>query len=213
MKSPYVNVWNELHRQYAVTNKPEYDDWLEEFWPLISNIETEIIDLGCGASANNTLFLLEKGKKVISCDVAEEALKVVNRINGSRTLLFDMMDRFPFEDNHSNLVIADLSLHYFREKDLRRIVSEIKRVLKTDGYLLFRVNSVNCKECRKLLEENKEQIEPKLFFTKNMEKRFFDREDIENYFSDFKILSINEEGMSRYKSDKIVWKCAVKNRK
>ena len=71
--------------------------------------------------------MLEKGKKVISCDFAEEALNVVKTIKGSKTLLFDMLETFPFEDNSTDLVIADLSLHYFKEKDTNRIISEIKK--------------------------------------------------------------------------------------
>jgi hypothetical protein len=40
-------------------------------------------------------------------------------------------------------MIADLSLHYFSWDETKKIVNEIKRVLKEDGFLLVRVNSVN----------------------------------------------------------------------
>lgn len=48
----------------------------------------------------------------------------------------------PFENNFTDLIICDLSLHYFREKTTFEILEEIKRVLKPDGILLFKVNSV-----------------------------------------------------------------------
>ena len=51
-----------------------------------------------------------------------------------------MLNEFPFEDNSTDLVIADLSLHYFKEKDTNRIISEIKRILKLNGYLFFIAN-------------------------------------------------------------------------
>lgn len=206
--NPYQNVWNNLHKKYAKTNQPKYDDWLDEFEPIISKINTEIIDLGCGVTGNNTLYLLEKGKKVISCDFAIEALKEIDKIKGSKTVLFDMLENFPFEDNSADLIIADLCLHYFKEADTKKIINEIKRILKPGGYLLFRINSTNSAEYKKLTKN--EEIEPNLFFTKNMEKRFFDQADIKMFFKDFDFICLREESMSRYSSDKIVWKCAAK---
>ena len=200
-----------MHKNFAPNNKPKYDDWLDEFESIISNIETEIIDLGCGVTGNNTLYLLEKGKEVISCDFAEEALNVVKNIKGSKTLMFDMLDVFPFEDNSTDLVIADLSLHYFKEKDTNRIISEIKRILKPNGYLFFRLNSTNSTEYKKIIENGEKEIESNLFFSKNMEKRFFNEKDINKFFKDFKMICLREENMTRWSRNKIIWKCAVQN--
>ena len=213
MKNSYVDIWNDLHKDFAKNNKPKYDEWLDEFESIISNVETEIVDLGCGVTGNNTLYLLEKGKKVVSCDFAEEALNVVKTIKGSKTLKFDMLDEFPFEDNSTDLVIADLSLHYFKEKDTNRIISEIKRILKPNGYLFFRLNSTNSTEYKKIIENGEKEVELNLFFSKNMEKRFFDEKDINKFFKDFKIICLREENMARWCPDKIIWKCAAQNLK
>lgn len=211
MKNSYVDIWNDLHKNFALNNKPKYDEWLEEFESIIANVETEIVDLGCGVTGNNTLYLLEKGKKVISCDFAEEALKVIKNIKGSKTLLFDMREEFPFEDNSTDLVIADLSLHYFKEKDTNRIISEIKRILKPNGYLFFRLNSTNSIEYKKIMESGEKEIEPFLFFGNNMEKRFFNEKDINKFFEGFKMICMREENMARWCTDKIIWKCAAQN--
>lgn len=211
MGNSYVDVWNNLHKKFVQNNGSKYDNWLDEFESIIMNVETEIIDLGCGVIGNVTLYLLEKGKKVISCDFAEEALNAIKMIKDSKTLKFDMLDEFPFEDNSTNLVIADLSLHYFREKDTIRIISEIKRILRPNGYLLFRLNSTNSTEYKKIIENSEKEIEQHLFFYQNMEKRFFDRNDINKFFRDFKIICMREENMTRWCSDKIIWKCAVQN--
>ena len=48
-----------------------------------------------------------------------------------------------FEDESIEVIIADLSLHYFNDETTKNIVKEIKRVLKCNGYLIARVNSVN----------------------------------------------------------------------
>ena len=214
MKESYVEVWNKLHKDFSAKNIVKYDDWLEEFDDIINNVTTDIIDLGCGVTGNNTLYLLEKGKSVISCDFAKEALDVVGKIKGSKTLCFDMLDKFPFQDNSSELVIADLSLHYFRKDDTYRIIDEIKRVLKPNGYLILRLNSVNSTEYKKLSNDNNiEKIEENLFFANNMEKRFFDKQSIDEFFNGLTPICVREENMSRYNPDKIVWKLAFQNLK
>lgn len=43
-----------------------------------------------------------------------------------------------------------------------------------------------------------------------MLKRFFCEDDIKFYFNDFDIISLREENMSRWTSDKIVWNGLVR---
>lgn len=207
IKKSYVDVWNDLHKDFARNNKFKFDGWLEKFETIISNIKTKIIDLGCGVTGNNTIYLLKKGKKVISCDFAIEALNEIKKIKGSKILQFDMLDKFPFENNTTDLIIADLSLHYFKEEDTKRIISEIRRILNTNGYLFLRLNSTNSTEYKKIIEAGVMEIEHNLFFSNNMEKRFFDKKDIKKYFNSFKNIYLNEENMTRWCDDKIVWVC------
>ena len=102
-------------------------------------------------------------------------------------------------------------LHYFRERTTFEVLEEIKRVLKPDGILLFRVNSV--KDVNHGAGEGKE-IEPHLYETSDGRyKRFFNQEDIERFFEDWEALFIHEEIMGRYKKEKVLWRCAMKVRK
>lgn len=212
MNNNFVDVWNELHRDFSKKDFVKYDDWLDQFKDIIDYVDAPIIDLGCGVTGNNTIYLLEKGKNVISCDFAVEALNVIDKIKGSKTLCFDMLNKFPFDDNYTSMIVADLSLHYFRKEDTIKILKEISRVLKKDGCLFFRLNSTNSTEYKNLIENNVEQIEENLFFSKGMLKRFFCEEDIKFYFKDFDIISLNEENMSRWSTDKIVWKGLVRKK-
>ncbi|OOM76109.1 hypothetical protein CLPUN_28330 [Clostridium puniceum] len=41
------------------------------------------------------------------------------------------------------MILADLSLHYFDNRTTKNIVKEIRRVLKPEGCLIGRVNSIN----------------------------------------------------------------------
>ena len=205
MSDNYAEIWNKLHKSFIANARVQYDAWLDEFEGIIEAVTTDIIDLGCGVTGNNTFYLLDKGKGVISCDFAEEALKVIAEHEGTKTKLFNMLDKFPFEDNVAEVVIADLSLHYFRKEDTERIISEIKRVLKPNGHLFFRVNSTSSTEYKTLLSSGAEPIEPHLYFANNMEKRFFSLDDIDEFFADWNFIAKREENMTRWSSDKIVW--------
>lgn len=206
--------WNQLHKKFSENPKNimKYDDWLDEFKDIIDNVNSEIIDLGCGVTGNNTLYLLERNKKVLSCDFAEEALNVIRKhIPSSKTICFDMTESFPFSDNVTELIIADLSIHYFSQEITKNIIKEIKRVLKSNGYLIFRVNSTNSTEYKKLQKKSEERIEDKFFFSKGIQKRFFDENDLKKFFEDWDIEYLKEGNMNRWSEDKIVWKCVVRN--
>jgi len=208
----YKENWNNMHKAFSENpnNIMKYDDWLNQFENIIDNVKGEIIDLGCGVTGNNTLYLMEHKKEVISCDFAEEALKVIKKhIPNSKTLCFDMTEKFPFDADYTQLVIADLSIHYFSKDVTKNIINEIKRVLKSNGYLIFRVNSVNSTEYKTVQGE---KLEDKFYFTKGITKRFFDKIDIEEFFYEWDIEYINEENMNRWSEDKIIWKCLVKNK-
>ena len=203
--------WDELHKNYN-RNDIKLDDWLDKFSNIIDDCATPILDLGCG-SGNDTLYLINKGKKVISCDQSSNAIKNIkkNFPEVYDTKCFDMLDGMPFKDNSFDIIIADLCLHYFRGNDTFRILNEIKRILTPNGYLIFRVNSIN--DVNHGAGEGNE-VEHHLYETSdNRLKRFFDEEDIRYFFEGFEIEYLNEEIMTRYKLEKRLYRCLVrKNR-
>lgn len=211
IKSVGKGYWDTLHTSYE-REKIIYDDWLELFDRAIEQCKTPIIDLGCG-SGNDTKYLIERGKKVIPCDYSTQAIENIkkNFPEVERTECFDMRNGLPFEDNFTSIIIADLSLHYFSKEDTRKLLDEIKRVLKKDGILLFRVNSVN--DVNHGAEQG-EEIEKHYYKTTDGRyKRFFDNEDISSFFEGWEVLYINEEQMTRYEKTKELWRGAFKANK
>ena len=196
----FKNYWNDVY-SYRKDAEIIYDNWLDKYLPLFKNCQTKILDLGCGAG-NDTLYLLEKGFKVISCDYAENALENLKRnIPQVETLKLDMTQILPFYDEVFDIIIADLSLHYFDDSTTKRIMLEIKRILKNDGHLLARVNSI--KDINHGANQGKE-LEKHYFYVEGYNKRFFDLKDAEYYFSKIGTVSAIETQMLRYEKPKEV---------
>lgn len=178
MKNGYVNMWNNWSKKRA--SVPVYDNWLNDYNDILTkNKDTEILDLGCGIGAD-TLYLIERGFNVLSCDFSNEALKSIEEnIPNSRTMYLDMLYKFPFEDESFSLIIADLSLHYFDNETTIHIMNEIRRILKKNGILLSRVASVNDFNFGAGIGE---ELEKNFYFEGAYTKRFFDQEDVNKYF-------------------------------
>ena len=195
-----LDYWNGVHKPIKRDTIPT-DDWLELFDDMIQKCSTPVLDLGCG-TGNDTLTLIQKGKQVISCDQSENAINNIrnNFPEVPEAKCFNMLEGLPFEDGSFELVIADLCLHYFPKKDTRFLISEIGRILKSGGHLLFRVNSIN--DTNHGAGQGTE-IEHHLFVSENHTlKRFFDEDDIRDLFGDYKIEYLKEEIMTRYKLEK-----------
>ena len=195
-----------IHKNYTSC----YDGWLDKYIDLLKNDDV-IVELGCGrAYASN--YLMEQGfRDITACDFSEEALKVVREENKNlKTMNFDMSRGLPFNDNSIDIIIADLSLHYFNNKTTQYIINEIYRVLKNDGYVIGRVNEL--KEIEKL-NKGSIKIEENFYYEEPIYKRFFDKECLEKYFNKFEIYRISEERMDRYEKPKVLLEfCMMKSK-
>ena len=206
-----LNYWEEFWDKEYERSNIKIDAWLDKFQNIIDKCESPVLDLGSGWG-NDAIYLINKDKKVISCD---QSVNAINNIKKNipeiyDTKCFNMLDGIPFQDNSFDLIIADMCLHYFKEKDMFRILDELKRVLVKDGHIILRVNSMN--DVNYGAGKGKE-IEHHLYETENkLLKRFFDEKDIRFYFRDFEIEYLKEEAMTRYKMEKKIYTVCVKNR-
>ena len=193
---------------------PVYDLWLDEYKDILKkNKDNEILDLGCGIGAD-TLYLIERGYNVLSCDFSKEALKCVeDNIPNSKTMYLNMLEKFPIDNDTYSLIIADLSLQYFNSQDTIHIMNEIKRILKTDGILLARVASVNDFNFGVGVGE---ELEKNFYFEGDYTKRFFDLEDVNRYFGIIGSVEAEETSMTRdedeYSKPKILYKVKVRKK-
>ncbi len=199
----FDKYWDNIHLKYNST----YDGWLNKYINLINKNDI-IIELGCGRAYCSNYLLKNNFKNITACDFSNKALEIVNKENPNlETMLFDMSLGLPFKDCSTNIIIADLCLHYFNNTTTNYIIDEIYRVLKPNGYLIARVNSANDKLH---IPIGAKEIEKNLFYDGQIYKKFFDQTDLNTLFKKFKICYMQEENMSRYEKTKILWEFCLR---
>ena len=202
----FKDYWDETHKTYSM-GKITYDNWLDDYKEVLNNCKTEVLDLGCGVG-NDTLYLTERGFKVIACDYSEVSLDHLKKqLKDVKTIQLDISQPLPFKENIFDLIIADLSLHYFDKKTTIEIMKEIRRILKPNGHLLARVNSIADKNFG---AGNKKKIEDNYYYVEGYNKRFFSIEDAKKFFSYIGKTKIKEADMLRYREPKKVIEVDVK---
>ena len=187
----FQEFWNKSFETYSTDGKI-YSSWLDKYVDAIDRCKTKALDLGCGVGYDS-YYLTQKGLEVIACDFSEVALsRLKENVKDVETMLLDISEKLPFEDEAFDLVIADLSLHYFDTKTTEKIMAEIERILAPKGFLLARVNSIY--DINHGAGEG-EKIEDNFYFVKGYNKRFFSVEDAKKFFSIAGKTTIREEDM------------------
>lgn len=195
--------WDNIHLQYTSS----YDEWFNKYTSLL-NKEDKILELGCGR-AYTSIYLLNKGyQNIIATDFSKEVINILNKEQPNlKTMNIDIAKRLPFNDNEVNVIIADLSLHYFNKEQTKEIINEIKRVLAPGGYLIGRVNSANDKYH---IPTDAQTLEENFYYDGKIYKKFFIQDDFQELFANFKIIFLKEKHMDRYEKPKTLWEFCIK---
>ena len=132
--------WNEEYwEKHLKEHEGEKLDFLDDIWinkysKIFENIPRgKALDLGCGLG-QYTKFMEDNKFEVTSADISLEALnKVKENIPNTNIVQLDMSEELPFNDNEFELIVANLSIHYFDKKTTQQLINEIKRILKPGG--------------------------------------------------------------------------------
>lgn len=196
-----MSNWNNLHKDY------KDQDWINK--PNIFASEAiryfpktgKLLELGAGQGQDSRYFA-ENGFEVTSTDISDSALEINNEksreFKNIEIKKIDLNDELPFEENSFDVVYAHLSLHYFGLDKTRKILFEIRRVLKPGGVLAMFTNSINDPEY-----EQGEQIEKDYFHYPEVgaKKRFFSANSLRPLVWWSEIILLDEFGET-YKDSK-----------
>lgn len=107
---------------------------------------SKVLDISIGDGANSEYFI-EKGFDVYGTDISTLAIETIKKQYPDYTWIeHDTLDKLPFPDNYFNLVFARLALHYFEKNDIKRVLIDINRMLKSNGYFYIMVKCSNTGE-------------------------------------------------------------------
>lgn len=187
-----------------------FDGWLTKYEKLILNSGTPILDLGAGMGSDSG-YISSLKKDVIALDYSAVALeKLRAALPDVQTKLADISEPLDFPDNSFDVIIADLSLHYFDEKTTFSVMNEIKRILAPGGTLLSRVNSVDDVNFG---AGNGKFIEENYYFTGGYNKRFFTAADVTKYFSVIGETEFHADTTTKFGSEKHLFEIVVTKQK
>ena len=200
-------IWNArfekvLRGEYTLVGEP----WLERWLKLVPQGENmRALDVGCG-SGHNTRLLVEHGFEVTAIDFSERALELCKReAPRAHMELADIRDGLPIAGSHFDLIVADLSLHYFSWELTRTIVSDIANGLVPEGLFAARFNSTNDENYGSGSDEPVPR-ESNLFIVEGIEKRFFTEGCLNSLFGPpWRTVSLVEKTSLRFGPPKVLW--------
>ena len=179
----------------------EGDNWLTRHLDVLTPGK-HALDLGCGWG-EDTAYILQRGLTVTALDLTEQSIERARyAAPDAAYVVADMAAGLPFPPASFEVVVASLSLHYFRWEQTRAIVSNIRTVLVSDGWLLCRVNRVG--DVHHDYGQGPE-IEPELFEVgPGPLKRFFTEETLTALLGvDFEIDAMYPETTLRFGKPKV----------
>ena len=186
--------WNVGIRQY-------WKNVSDEFLPIAlkwkkDNLNT-VLDLGCGIG-RNALYMARIGFNVHAFDLSKEGLSQLFREAKLQNLdikikIGDMLN-LPYDDNFFDCLLAFHSIYHTDYYGLKKVVSEIQRVLKKNGEIYITLNSKESDAWITFLDkriDNYTLIKTEAGET-DVPHTYLDYDDATRLLSDFKILKIQQ---------------------
>ena len=139
--SANLNTRISIHQKYSV-NRQGFGNWIFAQYRLREN--DRILELGCGNGSMWMDHALPDGAELILTDFSEGMLGSARANVGERTgISFRQADiqQIPYADGSFDAVIANMMLYHV--PDLKKALSEVRRVLKPDGVFYCATSGTN----------------------------------------------------------------------
>jgi ubiquinone/menaquinone biosynthesis C-methylase UbiE len=138
-------AWN-----WKVAISSYWQEAAPEIYPLVNRWKklnlNKFLDLGCGVGRHALLFA-KNGFEVTASDLSTDGLEKLKEIAKEQKLKMDIqtadMVSLPFKDETFDCLIAFHAIYHTDEVGIKKVMAEIRRVLKKDGEALITFNSQN----------------------------------------------------------------------
>ena len=152
-----------------------------------------VLELGAG-HGRDTIFFASNGIEVIALDYSEKGIEILNKLATAKQLpisakVFDVRKPLPFADSSFDAVYSHMVFNMrFTKEELQSIFSEIKRVLRPNGFNFFSVRNVYDK-----LYGKGEKVDEGIYDLNGFQVRFYTEREIVELANGFEILWIKKE--------------------
>lgn len=96
----------------------------------------KLLDIGCGPGIHLKEYI-KRGAEGFGVDISKEMIKLAKKYCPEGNFKVSSIYNLEFEDNSFDILTASFVLDHV--KDLEKVVTEVKRVLKEDGLFIFSI--------------------------------------------------------------------------
>jgi len=121
-----------------------YNNFISKFLPKKENSTYSSLDFGCGNGIHST-YLASKGYEVHGVDIIPEAIEQAKINNTQYKDNFNIIKNnnliAQFKYKKFDLILANQSLYYLDDIELRKIIKQFYDILNTNGIVVFTMMS------------------------------------------------------------------------
>jgi ubiquinone/menaquinone biosynthesis C-methylase UbiE len=189
-----VSEWNQILREKRYS-KEEPDESVVNFVSLLKkgNKKLRVLDLGCGAGRHQ-VYMASQGIETHGIDLSETGLNLTKERLKQQKLESHLikcdMNSLPYVSFCFDAVISLHTIYHQRLKGIQKVISEIRRVLKTEGFLLVNFLSKRTYSYGKGVEIEEDTFIEQEGAEKGVIHHFADEEEVKRLFSSFKIVDL-----------------------
>jgi len=192
---PYpANPWDEVYKKQGAFFTDAHEDMPGLVLLFQQKQVKKVLDLGCG-SGRHVMYLARYGFSLYGFDKSPAGLEITRTLLKNEGLAADlrfgeMTEELPYADGFFDAVVSTQVIHHAVLSDIKKIVTEILRVLKTGGPVFITVpTTMNQGETYK-------EIEPGTFAPldgreKGLPHHFFTEETLRSALKDFEITDMH----------------------
>lgn len=196
-----IKAWDEVFKEKGKVFLEVQEDIPEIAKMLKKKNLIRILDLGCG-TGRHLIYFAKRGFRVYGLDNSDEGIKISRRWLkenefDAELVVQNMTDRFPYCDRYFDAIVSIQVIHHSTIAQIKKIVTEIERCLKTNGFIFITVPR------SKHQAEKFKKIEPNTFIPldgpeKGLPHHYSNVKELKNIFKNFSITDIHLDKGDHY---------------
>ncbi len=192
----HSDKWEDLHKDPSIRLKYPSESVIRFVKSNFRDPSNQyILDLGCGGG-RHTIFLAEEGYQTTAIDFSDSAIKLLEETLRKKSLNATLFNQsiisLPFENNSFDGIVSYAVIYYFIESDIKIIINEIYRTLKSGGkaFIVVRTNRDKRFGQGHEVEKNTYLMQSDFTNEKDLTIHFFDLMEIKELFGNFKSIEV-----------------------